>query len=117
MSATRRPCPSAETIRLISNKWSVEILFALAEPHAVRFRELQRMLGRVTQKELTRHLRRLEQHGLVSRTAFAEVPPRVEYELTPKARELLTPLESLGRWSEQYAATKPRAPSPSTDET
>ena len=99
----QRPCPSAQTIKLISNKWSVEILFALEGAAPVRFGELQRALGRVTQKELTRHLRRLEQHGLVTRTVFPEVPPRVEYQLTEMGRKLLAPLDELGRWSQLWA--------------
>lgn len=96
------PCPSARTLRLVANKWSVEILFALRAGGVVRFRALQRSLPRVTQKELTRHLRRLESNGLVEREVFAEVPPRVEYRLTERGRSLLVPLEALGRWSAEF---------------
>lgn len=95
-------CPSARTLRLVSNKWSVEILFRLRALEVARFRELQRDLGRVTQKELTRHLRRLEAAELVSRQVFAEVPPRVEYRLTPLGASLLEPLGALARWSQEY---------------
>ena len=55
---------------------------ALAQSPVLRFSELRRLLGRVTHKELTKQLRRLEQHGLVARHVFPEVPPRVEYRLT-----------------------------------
>jgi DNA-binding HxlR family transcriptional regulator len=101
-ATARLSCPSAATIRLISSKWSVEILFRLAARGVVRFRELQRDLGAVTQKELTRHLRQLESRGLVAREVFAEVPPRVEYRLTGLGESLLPPLEALARWDLAY---------------
>jgi DNA-binding HxlR family transcriptional regulator len=85
-------------IRLVSNKWAVEVLFRLAQLKVVRFKELQRDLGRVTAKELTRQLRALERNGLVDRQVFAQVPVRVEYRLTARGRSLLTPLEGLARW-------------------
>jgi DNA-binding HxlR family transcriptional regulator len=104
-------CPSARTLRLVANKWSVEILFELGGGDgAVRFRELQRRLGRITQKELTRHLRRLEANGLVAREIFAEVPPRVEYRLTSLGRSLLEPLTLLGRWSLVFDAARASEP-------
>ena len=106
MPAMLAPCPSARTLRLVANKWSVEILFALRGDGVVRFTELRRALGRVTQKELTRHLRRLEAAYLVSRQVHAEVPPRVDYRLTESGRSLLVPLEKLGEWSRQFEETK-----------
>ena len=104
VAAIQVPCPSARTLKLVASKWSVEILFALRAGEVVRFRELQRAVGRITQKELTRHLRSLEHAGLVARQVFAEVPPRVEYRLTPMGGSLLVPLEELGRWSERFEA-------------
>jgi DNA-binding HxlR family transcriptional regulator len=99
----RAHCPSAQTLRLISNKWAVEILFALAEHPTTRFADLRRSLGRITAKELTRQLRKLESVGLINRRVYAEVPPRVEYGLLPMGRSLLAPLEGLGRWSEGWS--------------
>jgi DNA-binding HxlR family transcriptional regulator len=103
------PCPSARTIRLVSNKWAVEILFRLGAAEVIRFGELQRSLGRITQKELTRNLRALERSALVGREIFPEVPPRVEYRLTPLGRSLLGPLRDLGRWSLAFAARRTAA--------
>jgi DNA-binding HxlR family transcriptional regulator len=77
----------------------------------LRFRELQRGLGRITQKELTRHLRRLEASGLVAREVFHEVPPRVEYRLTDLGRSLLGPLEALGQWSLRFDTARRNAAS------
>ncbi len=102
MGPVRAPCPSTRTIRLISNKWAVEILFALAERPVTRFTDLRRSLGRLTAKDLTRQLRKLEAAGLISRRVHAEVPPRVDYSLQPMGRTLLAPLEALGRWSEGW---------------
>ncbi len=102
-------CPSARTLQLVSNKWSVQILYRLGVLGVARFRELQRDLGRasrISQKELTKHLRRLEGHGLVAREVFPEVPPRVEYRLTPLGHSLLEPLAALARWGAAYDASR-----------
>jgi DNA-binding HxlR family transcriptional regulator len=99
-------CPSAQTIKLVSNRWSVEILFQLGAGDVLRFSMLKLALGRITQKELTKHLRLLEANQLVAREVFPEVPPRVEYRLTDLGRSLLPPLEALGRWSIAFDAAR-----------
>jgi DNA-binding HxlR family transcriptional regulator len=71
-------CPATRVIDLVAHKWTVHILFTLRQAgQPVRFRRLQQMTGPITQKELTKRLRELEQSGLVHRRVYAEVPPRV----------------------------------------
>jgi len=87
---------------LISGKWTVPIVHCLRQTGRMRFRGLQRRLGAVTQKELTRKLRELERAGLVKRYVHAEVPPRVEYELTPLGTTLVNPLAMLACWGHTH---------------
>jgi DNA-binding HxlR family transcriptional regulator len=82
---------------MISGKWKLEILWLLYQ-HSHRFGELKRGLPGITQHMLTTQLRELEADGLVSRQIFAEIPPRVEYSLTPPTRGLKTFLEALIEW-------------------
>ncbi|MEU2265056.1 helix-turn-helix domain-containing protein [Streptomyces olindensis] len=82
---------------VIGGKWKVLILWALNE-RPCRFGELRRELPGVTEKVLASHLREMEADGLVHREAYDEVPPRVEYSLTPRGRSLNAALEPLGAW-------------------
>jgi DNA-binding HxlR family transcriptional regulator len=92
-------CPLSTFVSVVSGKWALPILYRLIVTDGpIRFRQLQRMARPITQKELTKQLRLLEARGLVVRTVFPEVPPRVEYEATPVARKLLTALEALAAW-------------------
>ena len=92
-------CPTRQVLDLIADKWTALIIGLLAKkPH--RFVALQRLIGDISQKMLTQTLRRLERDGLVLRTVYAEVPPRVEYELTPLGRTLCKQLIALCDWSE-----------------
>ncbi|MGJ4945005.1 winged helix-turn-helix transcriptional regulator [Bradyrhizobium sp. HKCCYLS1011] len=88
-------------IRTISGKWKLEILFCLMDG-PIRFGGLRRAIGGITQHMLTAQLRELEQDGLVLRTAFTEVPLRVEYQLTAAAYGLLPTFRAMLAWSEQY---------------
>ena len=88
-------------IRAFGGKWKLEILFALMNG-AVRFCALRRSVDGITQRMLTAQLRELEQDGLVLRTAFAEKPLRVEYELTDAAHALLPAFRALLSWSQTY---------------
>ncbi|MGX1675489.1 winged helix-turn-helix transcriptional regulator [Streptomyces sp. NPDC055400] len=83
---------------MISGKWKLEILWLLHE-RTHRFGELRREIPQVTQHMLTKQLRELEGDGLVVRTVYAEVPPRVEYTLTDKARSLQPAFDSLLAWA------------------
>ena len=86
-------------VGMISGRWKLEILWLLS--HGVhRFGELKRGLPGITQHMLTAQLRALEKDGLVKRTIFAEVPPRVEYEITPNARRLRPIFVEIVKWAE-----------------
>jgi DNA-binding HxlR family transcriptional regulator len=91
---------------LLSGKWKLEIMWLLNQ-RVYRFGELRKAIAGVTQHMLTRQLRELEMDGLVSRTVFAEVPPRVEYEITPKARGLGPTMEALTAWWTEYGKSIP----------
>lgn len=99
------PCPASRAIELVAHKWTIHILFALHEAGApARFRQLQRAVAPITQKELTKRLRDLERSGLVHRRVFAEVPPRVEYRLTDLGATLMPALVGLHDWAERHGA-------------
>lgn len=96
-------CPVETTLMLIGDKWKVLILRDLM-PGARRFGELKKSLGHVSQKVLTAQLRDMETSGLVSRKAYAEMPPRVEYALTELGYSLKPVLDALQDWGEGYKA-------------
>src|ERR1700676_4996170 len=85
------------TLAMITGKWKLEILWLLNQ-RTHRFGELRRGIPGITQHMLTAQLRELEKDGLISRTVFAEVPPRVDYEMTSKARGLGPTMEALTAW-------------------
>ncbi|HDS1153079.1 TPA: helix-turn-helix transcriptional regulator [Pluralibacter gergoviae] len=86
-------------VNLIAGKWAIPILYRLIVlDKPVRFSELQRAVRPITQKELTRQLRQFELRNLVSRKVFAEVPPRVEYQITELGKSLRPTLDSLAEW-------------------
>ncbi|WP_406736618.1 winged helix-turn-helix transcriptional regulator [Thioclava sp. GXIMD4215] len=87
----------AATFALIGDKWSMMIVICLAAGPC-RFNNLKRQIGGITQRMLTLTLRKLERHGLVSRTVHSTVPPTVEYALTPLGASLQQPIQSLGLW-------------------
>lgn len=97
----RRPveCPIEGAMILLSGRWRALIVYYL-DQGPLRFNALQRALGPISQRMLTRDLRELEAAGVLSRTVFAEVPPRVEYELTDSGRKLMTVIDALGDWWE-----------------
>lgn len=101
------PCPVETTLLLIGSKWKVLILRDLIDGKK-RFGELKRSVGSVSQKVLTAQLREMEADGLVKRTVYAEVPPRVEYELTELGFTLKPILDSLWDWGEKYKARSER---------
>src|SRR5271163_138485 len=92
----------------VGDKWSVLIVMLLgAGPR--RFNELKRAVGGISQRMLTLTLRGLERDGLVTRTVFPTIPPRVDYELTPLGRDLLVPVSALGEWAIRNQAKIARA--------
>lgn len=96
-------CPVEMTLQLISNKWKVLILRDLISG-TKRFGELKKSIGNVTQKVLTSQLREMEANGLLTRTVYAEVPPRVEYTLTEVGYSLKPILDAMWNWGEDYKA-------------
>lgn len=95
-------CPVETTLQLIGNKWQVLILRDLVLHGTMRFKELQRSIGSVSQKVLTSNLRTMEENGLVHREVYAEVPPRVEYSLTELGLTLKSVLDALWDWGTSY---------------
>ena len=96
-------CPVETTLMLIGDKWKVLILRDLM-PGVKRFGELKRSIGHVSQKVLTAQLRDMEAKGLIHRKVYAQVPPRVEYQLTELGCSLKPVLDALSSWGEAYKA-------------
>ena len=98
----RPACPVEATLELIGGKWKGIVLYYLLDGR-LRFSELKRKIDCVTQRMLTKQLRELEEVGLVNRIVYAEVPPRVEYELTKEGKSLKPILTALKKWGETHA--------------
>ncbi|CAL9291510.1 MULTISPECIES: helix-turn-helix domain-containing protein [unclassified Streptomyces] len=94
-------CPVTEVLDRVAGKWSIGILIAAAHG-PVRFTELERAIQGISRRMLTLNLRRLERDGLLVRTVYPTVPPKVEYSLTPMARELHASLTGLVGWAERH---------------
>ncbi|MEU1376926.1 helix-turn-helix domain-containing protein [Streptomyces triculaminicus] len=100
----RRDCPSRTVVEALANKWVLYVLGALRRhDRPMRFSELRRLLDGVTQKMLTQTLRALERDGLVHRTVYPTVPPRVEYGLTDLGVEAGRLTSAIGAWSVEHA--------------
>lgn len=102
-------CPVETTLTLISSKWKVLILRDLLTG-TKRFGELKRSVGNVSQKVLTAQLRQMEESGLLTRTVYPEVPPRVEYSLTELGYSLKPILDAMWEWGENYRAQNLSSP-------
>jgi len=94
-------CPVETTLLIIGEKWKVLILRDLLEG-TKRFGELKKSIGSISQKMLTQQLRDMEEDGLITRKAYAEIPPRVEYSLTEDGISLKPILDSMWAWGVQY---------------
>ncbi len=92
-------CPIAPVVDIVFSRWTTPILWSLNEFGRQRFVELERRIATITPKVLTQRLRQLERDGLVVRTYHAEVPPRVEYEISELGRSLGPLFASLAEWS------------------
>jgi len=90
----------SEVLARVGDKWTVLVVSTLGGGPK-RFNEMRRALGSISQRMLTLTLRALERDGLVTRTVFATIPPRVDYELTKLGHSLLEPVSSLGLWARQ----------------
>jgi DNA-binding HxlR family transcriptional regulator len=94
----------SEILARVGDKWTVLVVGVLGDGPK-RFSEIRRALGSISQRMLTLTLRGLERDGLVTRTVFPTIPPRVDYELTKLGRSLLKPVSGLGLWARQNRAT------------
>lgn len=92
-------CPVRDVISRLGDKWSILILTTLNENGKLRFSEIQRSIGDVSQRMLTVTLRSMEADGIIRREVYAEVPPRVEYELTELGESLFPHLQALVDWA------------------
>jgi|SRR6185437_3569246 len=93
----------SEVLSRVGDKWTVLVVSALGDGPK-RFNELRKALGSISQRMLTLTLRGLERDGLVTRTVFPTIPPRVDYELTSLGRSLLAPVSELGLWARRNRA-------------
>ncbi len=94
-------CPTEFTLTLIAGRWKLMILYWLLQGTR-RFNQLQRDLGRITHRTLSQQLKQMETDGLLERRDFGEIPPRVEYCLTPLGRSLKPVLISMHAWGQQH---------------
>ncbi len=92
-------CPIRNILARISDKWSLLLVYTLDQHECMRFNALQKEIPDISQKMLTVTLRTLEEDGLVARHIYAEVPPRVEYSLTPRAKTLIPYINGLISWA------------------
>ncbi|HBX65256.1 MAG: transcriptional regulator [Balneola sp.] len=94
-------CPVRQVLNRFGDKWSTLVILVLAEKGVLRFNELSKTIEDVSQKMLTTTLRTLEADGLVHRKVYPEVPPRVEYKLTPLAETLVPHIQRLTDWANE----------------
>ncbi|MBP8116248.1 MAG: helix-turn-helix transcriptional regulator [Nitrospira sp.] len=92
-----RTCPAELTSKLIAGRWKIAILWYLFQD-VKRFSELRRALAGVTQKVLTQQLREMERDGIIARKVFAQVPPKVEYSVTPLGTSLKPVVDAMHQW-------------------
>ncbi|MCM1011472.1 MULTISPECIES: helix-turn-helix domain-containing protein [unclassified Brevibacterium] len=97
-------CAAEVTVAVLGGAWKPVVLSVLGRHEVMRFGELRRAAGEPTPRVLTRQLRELEEDGLISRTVYAEVPPRVEYRLTARGRNVQPLLDAMAEWGRDYAA-------------
>ena len=100
-SAELPQCPVETTLEVISTRWGALIVRDLLNG-PLRYKELQRSLGDISQKVLTENLRQLEARGILTRTVYEQVPPRVEYKLTELGQSMRTLFDALWAWGEHY---------------
>lgn len=96
------PCPIGPVVDLVFGRWTTHVLWSLAYHGRLRFNELQAQVPGITPKVLTERLRQLQRDGLVDRTYHREMPPRVEYAMTPLGRTLVPVFQVLTTWSDEH---------------
>ena len=95
-------CPVTPLLEMLQGRWKFQIIYELCIQSPIRFGELKKALGGITNTMLTSSLRELEQDGLVDRVQFNEIPPHVEYSLSAKGKELLPVFYEMTKWGFQY---------------
>lgn len=96
-------CPYVTAQKILTGKWTLLIMHHLSIK-TLRFNELQRELPSLTQTTLTKQLRMMEENGLITRTVYNQIPPKVEYSLSDLGRQFMPVLEALEVWGNQYIA-------------
>ena len=99
-------CHFELTLQLIGGKWKLLVIYFLSLQDVIRFGQLRRALPEISERMLVRQLRELEDDGLVSRTVYGTVPPRVDYALTPLGVSLVPIMESLKAWGKMYESSR-----------
>ncbi len=96
-------CPYVTSQKVLTGKWSMYILYLLAEHPNIRFNELQRIMpGNMTHTTLSRQLKALEEDGLIVRKEYSQIPPKVEYSLSDIGIKFQPVIDALGEWGEEY---------------
>lgn len=95
-------CPVRNVLDRFGDKWSMLVLLLLAEYDTLRFNEIQRCIGTISQKMLATTLKSLETDGLVKRKLYPQVPPRVDYSLTSRGKSLIPHLQGLVKWADEH---------------
>ncbi|ARK30207.1 winged helix-turn-helix transcriptional regulator [Halalkalibacter krulwichiae] len=97
-------CQVNSALEALVGKWKHKILFPLVQNQTMRFNELKRSIPGITQKMLTSQLRELEEHDLITRKVYAQIPPKVEYSLSEHGKSLIPILEQMSQWGAMHAA-------------
>lgn len=95
-----KDCPIRNVLARICDKWSLLVIYTLKQSESMRFSVLRKQIPDISQKMLTSTLRTLESDGYINRKVYAEVPPRVEYSLTPRTRTLIPIVDNLIAWAQ-----------------
>ncbi len=98
-------CPVRNVLDKIGDKWSLLVLMVLDHNEVLRFNEIHKSIGDISQKMLSVTLKSLEADGFVSRKVYAQIPPKVEYSITPLGKSLLPHIDALATWSSQHMST------------
>lgn len=102
VSCSNYRCEIEVTLEILSGKWKSLILWSLSNREFIRFNEFKRLIPEITQKMLTQQLRDLIKNGLIKKTIYPQVPPMVEYSLTPMGKELIPILDSMDKWGKSF---------------
>lgn len=94
--------PFGYTLSMIGGKWRLVILYWLVEYEAVRYNELQRLIGSITYKTLSTQLKQMQADGLILRKEYPQIPPKVEYSLSEKGRSLYPIMQAMCQWGEAF---------------